>query len=56
MPKIVAFLIGALVATAQARADVAPNPMDPTSPTGAFAWIAVIVAVAALILIWRRRR
>lgn len=46
----------ALAAALPARADLAPEPTDPSPPEGAFVWIAVIVAVAALVTIWWRRR
>jgi hypothetical protein len=45
-----------VVSANAALADLAPDPADPTSPTGALVWVAIAAAVCALILIWRRRR
>jgi hypothetical protein len=54
--RVLAALTLALVASAPAYADLAPDPTDPTTPDGAVAWIAVIAAAAALAVIWWRRR
>lgn len=47
-------LILAIAVAGPAAADVAPDPMDPTSP---YAIVGVVIAVAAaMFFFWRRRK
>lgn len=45
-----------IAAALPARADLAPEPANPATPDGALVWITVIMAVAALVVIWWRRK
>jgi hypothetical protein len=54
--RIILVLTLAIAAALPVRADLAPEPTDPSTPEGAVVWISIIAAVAALALIWFRRR
>ena len=45
-----------LAAALPARADLAPEPTDPTTPEGAIVWLSILAAAAALAVIWFRRK
>ena len=53
--RLIAAFTFALAAAAPARADLAPEPTDPSSP---YFWVALLAAVAGVtgFLVWRRRR
>jgi hypothetical protein len=54
--RVAASMIATLAAAAPAWADLAPDPTNPATPDGAMVWLAVAAAVAALALIWFRRK